>query len=40
MLISVTDFDAKKFVLEEKVEMVVVGSEDPLVKGIYDFFKR
>jgi phosphoribosylamine--glycine ligase len=34
-----TDFDAvKKFVLAENVAMVVVGPEDPLVKGIYDFF--
>lgn len=34
-----TDFEAvKKFVLETGVSMVVVGPEDPLVNGIYDFF--
>jgi phosphoribosylamine--glycine ligase len=39
--ISPTDFQAiKTFAVQEKVEMVVVGPEDPLVLGIYDFFKN
>ncbi|TXE19077.1 phosphoribosylamine--glycine ligase [Psychroserpens burtonensis] len=37
--IKVTDFIAiKALVLEYKINMVVVGPEDPLVQGIHDFF--
>ena len=38
--VKADDSDAiKAFVIEHKVNMVVVGPEDPLVKGIYDYFK-
>ncbi|MCQ2058278.1 MAG: phosphoribosylamine--glycine ligase [Bacteroidaceae bacterium] len=39
--IKVNDFESiKKFVLENSIDMVVVGPEDPLVNGIYDYFKN
>ena len=38
--IGVTDFEAiKQAVLEHQIGMVVVGPEDPLVQGIFDFFQ-
>lgn len=37
--IGVNDFEAiKNFVLENGINMVVVGPEDPLVNGIHDYF--
>ena len=39
--INILDFEmVKKTVIQEQIEMVVVGPEDPLVHGIYDFFKN
>ncbi len=38
--LNIIDFDAiKAFCLKEQIEMVVVGPEEPLVKGIVDYFK-
>lgn len=38
---AATDFSSiKKFCIDNAIEMVVVGPEEPLVKGIYDFFKE
>ena len=41
MAISPLDFDAlRKFVDDNAIDMIVVGNEDPLVAGIYDYFEN
>ena len=38
--IGVNDFESiKKLVLDEEIDMLIVGPEDPLVNGIFDFFQ-
>jgi phosphoribosylamine--glycine ligase len=37
--IKATDFDAiKKLVIQQRINLVLVGPEEPLVKGIHDYF--
>jgi phosphoribosylamine---glycine ligase len=39
--LSILDFPAiKNFCLENNINMVIVGPEDPLVEGIYDYFQK
>lgn len=38
--VAVTDFPAiEKLVMERNISMIIVGPEEPLVNGIYDFFE-
>ncbi len=39
--IDILDFDAvKKTCIDKKIDLVLVGPEEPLVNGIYDFFRN
>jgi phosphoribosylamine--glycine ligase len=39
--VSVTDFPAiRSLCINHKIDMLVVGPEEPLVKGIYDYFQQ
>ncbi len=38
--LDISDFDAiAKFCKSEKIEVIIVGPEEPLVNGLYDYFK-
>ncbi len=38
--LNVNDFEGiKKLVISEKIDLVIVGPEDPLVNGIRDYFE-
>src|SRR6266496_4011123 len=38
--LDITDFNAiGSFCISEKIEMIIVGPEEPLVNGLYDYFK-
>lgn len=38
--LDISDFDAiSAFCIKEKIEMIFVGPEEPLVNGLYDYFK-
>ena len=39
--VNINDFDAvRKVCISYNIDLVIVGPEEPLVKGIYDFFKN
>lgn len=41
LAIGINDFEAiKTFCLEQEIDTLFPGSEDPLVNGVYDFFKN
>ena len=39
--INIADFKSiKDFALDKQIDLIIVGPEEPLVNGIYNFFKR